>query len=55
MASLVDELSDLVDTCASAPDDTSTLQALEKAKPVILFWCPCKLAITCKGNGGTNL
>ena len=25
-------------TCASAPDDTSTLSTLENANPVILFW-----------------
>jgi len=35
-------------TWASAPDDTSTLRALENAKPVILFWCPFNLLLTCQ-------
>jgi hypothetical protein len=35
-------------TWASAPDDTSTLRALENAKPVILFSCPLNMPLTCQ-------
>lgn len=34
-------------TWESAPEDTSTLRALEKARPVILFWWPLSLVLTC--------
>lgn len=34
-------------TWASAPDDTRTFRVLEKAKPVILLWCPFNFVLTC--------
>lgn len=37
-------------TCESAPEDTSTLRTWEKARPVILFWWPLSLVLTCQ-NG----
>jgi hypothetical protein len=37
-------------TWASAPEETKTLRALENANPVILFWCPFSLLLTCQAS-----
>jgi len=34
-------------TCASAPEETSTFNDWENARPVIFFWWPLSLVLTC--------